>query len=80
MTLFKRVPIIKLKILMLLTLIGSGCSYRSAYEGMQASNRFDCTKQPPSQYDECMEKTNKSYDQYELERKQKLKPKDIINK
>ncbi|MFK8012718.1 MAG: hypothetical protein AB8B80_11790 [Marinicellaceae bacterium] len=65
---------------MLLTLIGSGCSYRSAYEGMQASNRFDCTKQPPSQYDECMESANKSYDQYERERKQTLEQKDTTEK
>jgi len=62
-----------MKILLILLLFSfSGCTYRGAYEGIQASNRFECTKRPSTQYDECMEKTNKSYDQYERERKQTI--------
>ncbi len=47
-----------------------GCSNRGAYEGIQASNRFECSKLPPSQYEDCMEQANKSYDEYEQERKE----------
>lgn len=61
--------IVKLVIVMLL--ITAGCSSRGAYEGFQSSKRFECSKLPPSsQYDECMHNANKSYDQYERERKE----------
>ena len=63
-------------IIILVAIFLSGCSYRSAYDGMQASNRFECTKRPPSQYDECMENANKSYHQYKRERKQTIDQSD----
>lgn len=50
-----------------------GCSNRGAYESIQASNRFECSKLPPSQYDECMKKANQSYEEYERARKETLK-------
>lgn len=56
----------------LLLLIVYGCSYREVYEGIQASNQNDCARLPASQYDECMEKANKSYEEYERERKEAL--------
>lgn len=49
-----------------------GCTNRGVYEGVQASNRFECLKLPPSQYDECMKNANKSYDEYERERKEAI--------
>ena len=49
----------------------ASCSNRGVYEGIQAGNRNDCLKLPPSQYDECMENANVSYDEYELERERK---------
>lgn len=59
----------KLNFLIIMFLFISACTNRGAYEGIQASNRFECSKLPHSQYDECMEKINISYDEYERERK-----------
>ncbi len=58
--------------LFLALLVLVGCSNRGIYGGIQASNRNECSKLPPSQYDECMENTNRSYDEYERERKEAL--------
>lgn len=58
--------------LFLVLLVLVGCSNRGVYEGIQTSNRNECSKLPPSQYDECMENANKSYDEYERERKEAL--------
>lgn len=58
--------------LFLVLLVLAGCSNRGVYGGIQASNRNECSKLPPSQYDECMENANKSYDEYERERKEAL--------
>jgi len=62
----------KLKLIFLIFFILAGCSGRVAYEGIQASNRSECSTLPPSQYDECMNNTNKSYDEYERERKEAI--------
>ncbi len=48
------------------------CTYRGAFEGIQASNRIECSTLPPAQYDECMQDNDVSYDEYERERKQVL--------
>ena len=58
--------------LFLVLLVLAGCSNRGVYEGIQTSNRIECSKLPPSQYDECMENANKSYNEYEMERKESL--------
>ena len=60
----------KVKLIFLIFLIIAGCSSRGAYEGIQASNRIECSELPPPQYDECMNNANKSYDEYERERKE----------
>jgi hypothetical protein len=62
----------KVKLIFLIFLIIAGCSSRGAYEGIQASNRSECSTLPPSQYDECMNNGNKSYDEYERERKEAI--------
>ncbi len=62
----------KVRYLILIPLVIAGCSSRGAYEGIQTSNRFECTKLPPSQYDECMKNANKPYDEYERERQEVL--------
>jgi len=60
--------------LFLVVFVLVGCSNRGVYGGIQTSNRNECSKLPPSpsQYDECMENANKSYDEYERERKEAL--------
>ncbi len=55
--------------LFLMLLVLASCSNRGVYGGIQASNRNECFKLPPSQYDECIKNTNKSYDKYERELK-----------
>lgn len=58
--------------LFLMFFLLAGCSNRGVYEGVQASKRIECSKYPLSEYDECMENANKSYDEYERERKEAL--------
>ena len=60
-----------MKTTLLVLLILTGCSSKGAYEGIQASNRVECSKLPPSQYDKCIKSANKSYEEYE--RKQPIK-------
>ena len=60
----------KLTLMILTLLLISACSNRGIYEGLQANQRFECTKLPPVQYQQCMKDANKSFDQYELERKE----------
>lgn len=47
-----------------------GCSNRGVYEGLQTGARNECSKLPSSQYDECMEATETSFDEYERERRE----------
>lgn len=49
-----------------------GCSNKAVYENIQLHNRQQCSKLPPSQYDDCIEGTDKSYDEYERERKESM--------
>jgi len=44
------------------------CSNKSVYDSIQLNNRNECAKLPPSQFDECMERSNKSYEEYKRER------------
>lgn len=50
----------------------TGCSTRGFYEGIQAGNRIECSRLPPSQYEECVQGTGKPYEEYERERKETL--------
>lgn len=62
------------KLLMVLVMFGvAGCSNKAIYDNIQLNKRIDCAKLPPPQYDECIESANKSYDEYERERKESLK-------
>lgn len=64
-----------MKMILLLLSVSTvlGCSYRGSYDSIQASNRMQCRKLPPSQYDECMERFSTSYDDYERQRQESLK-------
>tara|TARA_R110001599_G_C12267242_1_gene660984 strand:+ start:5381 stop:5578 length:198 start_codon:yes stop_codon:yes gene_type:complete len=48
------------------------CSNKAIYDNIQLNNRNDCAKLPLSQYEECLERANKSYEEYERERKEAL--------
>jgi hypothetical protein len=49
------------------------CSNKAVYDNIKLNNRQECVKLPPSQYDECMENTQKSYEEYNRERKEMSK-------
>lgn len=52
--------------------VTSGCSTRAVYDNVRINQRNDCADQPPSVYFECLEHANKSYEEYERERKELL--------
>ena len=60
--------------IVIVSLLFFGCSNKSIYNNVQLNNRQSCQKLPPSQYDECIKQTEKSYDEYERERN------EILNK
>lgn len=47
-----------------------GCSNKAIYDKLQRDERNKCAKEPPSNYFECIERTNKSYEEYERELKE----------
>jgi uncharacterized membrane protein (DUF106 family) len=49
------------------------CSNKAVYDNIKLNNRQECAKLPQSQYDECMENTQKSYEEYNRERKEMSK-------
>lgn len=59
----KRLPII------LLSLEIAACSNRAIYDNIRIHQRNECLKEPPSRHKECMERANKSYEEYERERR-----------
>ena len=62
----------KIYLVILIALLVGACSNKAVYDNFQLNNRNDCAKLPPSQYEECMERASKSYDEYERERKEAL--------
>jgi hypothetical protein len=46
-----------------------GCSSRAVYDNMQRNNRQECANGPPAQYDECLDRSSKSYEEYQRDRK-----------
>ena len=49
--------------------LAAACSHKAVYDTIQHNNRLDCEKEPPAQYDQCMEETHQSYEEYERQRK-----------
>lgn len=61
------------KALMVLVMLGAtGCSNKAVYDNMRINQRNECIKEPPAGYFECIERTQKTYDEYERERKELL--------
>lgn len=55
-------------LIMLLVIGVIGCSNKTVYENIRINQRNECIKEPPPAYDECIERTNKSYEEYQRER------------
>ncbi|WP_438863996.1 hypothetical protein [Neptunicella sp.] len=62
----------KFLILVALTQI-TACSNRAVYENMQQHQRIQCLDELPSVYQECIERTKKSYEEYRRERQEVVK-------
>ena len=56
-------------LLLALIFIGS-CSHKQMYEVLQIKQQNDCLKLPQSEYESCMESTEKPYEQYKEERQE----------
>ena len=50
-------------------LLIQGCGARQLYEGLQTSQRFECHKASQSDVDECLERADISYEEYQKDRK-----------
>ena len=64
--------IMKIYLVTAVVLLIGACSNKAIYDNIQLNNRNDCAKLPPSQYNECIERASRSYDEYERERKETL--------
>jgi PBP1b-binding outer membrane lipoprotein LpoB len=53
-----------------LVLIITGCSNKAVYDNIRHSNRQACANVPPPQYEECLDRSGKPYEEYERERKE----------
>ncbi|MEQ8661665.1 MAG: hypothetical protein RLW62_12695 [Gammaproteobacteria bacterium] len=61
------------KLPILIVLLGlTACSNRSVYETIRMNQRNACLEAQPSRPDACMERLNKSFDEYERERGDEL--------
>lgn len=67
------------KALISLFLLGiTGCSNKAIYDNIRAQQRDACLNEPPPAYVECIERTNKTYEEYERERKEALESQEPV--
>lgn len=59
----------KLHIIFILFCINA-CSNKAIYENIRMHQRKECLKEPQSVYEECLESTDKSYEEYDRERRE----------
>jgi outer membrane murein-binding lipoprotein Lpp len=62
----------KMTLMLLAIFLLAGCSNKAIYDNIQSHNRKECSRLPQSQYEKCMEDTEKSFAEYERERKETL--------
>lgn len=61
------------RLLFLVALAGlSACSNRAIYENLRIQQQNDCLKEPPGQYEACVERSEKPYEEYRRERERAL--------
>lgn len=58
----------KFVIFALMALSISACTNKSLYENIQSNNQFACNNVAASQYDDCMDRSSMSYEEYEDKR------------
>ena len=52
----------------------AACSQKAVYDNIQLNNRTQCDRAPLSEYDDCMARTNKPYEDYDRERQEVTGP------
>jgi len=62
----------KIYLVVFIILLIGACSSRAIYDGFQYSNRNDCTKLLQTQYEECIDRANMPFEEYEMECKEVL--------
>lgn len=60
----------KKTLLFITTIFLTACSQKAVYDNIQLNNRIQCDKVPLSEYDACMERASKSYEDYERQRRE----------
>lgn len=63
----------KILYLLLVSVSLAGCSGKAVYDNMQRNARQECVGVPPAQYEECIERSTKSYEEYKRDRAEVLK-------
>jgi len=53
----------------------AACSKQAWYTGAQSSQTTHCMKEPLSEYDDCIEQSGESYEQYKQKREDLMKEK-----
>jgi len=64
--------LLSVTVILLSTLLSTACSKQNWYAGAQAAQEAHCMKQPTSEYEECMQQTSESYNEYEIKRQDVL--------
>ncbi|NVJ61483.1 MAG: hypothetical protein HWE27_13890 [Gammaproteobacteria bacterium] len=49
-----------------------GCTTKNWYQAAQENRKQACIKEPPGQYQACLEQYDKSFEEYEAERREAL--------
>lgn len=57
-------------LLAVFSMAGCGSSSRAVYDNIQTNKKRECSKLPPPEYEQCMQDANKTYDEYERERRE----------
>lgn len=58
----------------------TACSKQSWYTGAQSAKTSQCMKGPASEYEDCMQQSSESYDEYEKNRRDLIEHPDVNTK
>lgn len=59
--------------LLLVCILLAGCGNKAVYDNVQRNNRQECVNVPPAQYEECIQRSSQSYEEYKRDRAEVLK-------
>lgn len=61
-------------LILAVSLVGlmQGCTTQDWYNQIQHKNERECSKAPPHQYQECMERIDTTFDEYKRQREEAL--------